>query len=104
VLSRRTGNRDDDPSTMSRDLAAGALEEEGNLAFEKAARAYERVIARFDRQRPIAANAIFRLAECYRKLGRFEEANVQYARILREFPDENELVERSRKFLAPRRR
>jgi hypothetical protein len=104
ALDGRSGNRDNRPATMSRDLAAGALEEEGNLAFEKAARAYERVIARFDRERPIAANAIFRLAECYRKLGRLEEANVQYARILREFPDENELVEHSRKFLAGRRR
>ena len=85
---------------LSREMGAGLLEEEGNRAFEQAIRSYQIAISHFDRQRPTAASAIFRLGECYRKLGRFEEAKVQYARILREFPDQTELVEHSRRFLA----
>ena len=41
-------------------------------------RDYEAIIAEFDRQREDAAQAIFRLAEALRKLGRIEEARVQY--------------------------
>lgn len=86
--------------SVSDELGAGMLEEEGNRAFEQAIRAYQLAVSEYDRQRPSAANAIFRLGECYRKLGRFDEAKVQYARILREFADQKELAAYSRKFMA----
>jgi tetratricopeptide (TPR) repeat protein len=80
-------------------LAAGALEEEGNLDLPEAIRSYQSIVSRFDARRPEAANAIFRLGECYRKLGRMEEAKVEYARILREFPDQADLAKLSEKHL-----
>src|SRR5262249_52376113 len=46
----------------------------------------------FDKDRQLAATAIFRLGECYRKLGKTNEAVVQYERIVREFGDQQTLV------------
>jgi ankyrin repeat protein len=74
------------------DLAAsvqkGLFEEEANHNFDAAIRAYESAIGNFDSSRSLAATAIFRLGEVYRKLGRTNEANLQYQRILREFSDQ----------------
>jgi biopolymer transport protein ExbD len=74
---------------------AGLLSEEAEQDLAGAEAAYRQAIQQFDRQREGAANAIFRLGEVYRKLGRTEEAKVQYARILREFPDMVRLTELS---------
>lgn len=71
------------------------LREEGEGDLASAEAAYRLAIQQFDRQREGAANAIFRLGEVYRKMGRIEEAKVQYARILREFPDMLRLTELS---------
>jgi len=88
---------------------AGLLSEDAESDLASAATSYRRAIQDFDRQRADAANAIFRLGEVYRKMGRTEEAKVQYARILREFPDMTELTELSQSLLfsdetAPARR
>ncbi|MBX3747119.1 MAG: tetratricopeptide repeat protein [Verrucomicrobiae bacterium] len=64
-----------------------------------AVRGYEAVIAQVDAQRAIAATAVFRLAECFRKLGRNDEAASQYRRVLRDFPAEATLVRLSRENL-----
>jgi hypothetical protein len=80
-------------------FAAGLLSEEGEGDLAAAAAAYRQTIQAFDRQRDEAANAIFRLGEVYRKMGRLEEAKVQYARILREFPDMVRLTEISHNLL-----
>ena len=47
-----------------------------------------------------AATAVFRLGECYRKLGKTNEAVLQYDRIVREFADEATLATLSRQNLA----
>src|SRR5439155_19782212 len=46
-----------------------------------------------------AASAVFRLGECYRKLGKTNEASAQYERILRKFADQGELAALSRQHL-----
>ncbi len=79
-------------------LPKGILEEDLNLDLNAAIQSYQSLITQFDTQRAMAANAIFRLAECYRRLGRTEEARSQYARILREFADQAPLVRLSRKY------
>lgn len=78
----------------------GIFEEEADQNPEAAIRSYQAVISGFDSQRANVANAIFRLGECYRKLGRMEEAKVQYARILREFTDLTQLAQSSQRYLA----
>ena len=80
-------------------LGTGMLDEERDLDLDKAMSRYQAVIARFDRQRSEAAQATFHLGECYRKLGRMEEAKAQYGRVLREFADQAELVRASERYL-----
>jgi hypothetical protein len=46
------------------------FEEEGNRNYAAAVPAYEEVVRAIDDQRRLAATAVFRLGECYRKLGR----------------------------------
>jgi tetratricopeptide (TPR) repeat protein len=81
-------------------LQQGFLEEEVNRDLEAAVRAYEAAVSRFDDQRRPAATAVFRLGECYRKLGRTEDAIAQYRRIQTEFSDQSTLADLSRTNLA----
>src|SRR5690348_19582 len=85
---------------LSTTLSKGLFEEEANHNLGAAIRTYQSVIDRFDTDRKLAATAIFRLGECYRKQGSTNEANAQYQRILREFADQAPLVALSRQNLA----
>jgi ankyrin repeat protein/tetratricopeptide (TPR) repeat protein len=85
---------------LSAALQRGLFEEEGNRDLDAAISAYQSLAAQFDKSRQVAATAIFRLGECYRKLGRTNEAAAQYERIVREFSDQNTLVALSQQNLA----
>ncbi len=78
----------------------GLLEEEVNRNPTNAIVAYERVVQGLDEQRPLAATALFRLGECYRKLGQTNEAVAAYQRILRDFTEEATLSKLSRENLV----
>ena len=80
-------------------LQRGLFEEEANHNLPAAIQAYQSVIAQFDKDRKLAATAVFRLGECYRKQGSTNEAAAQYERIVREFADQAPLVELSRQRL-----
>jgi tetratricopeptide (TPR) repeat protein len=80
-------------------LTRGIFEEETNVNLEAAISWYRSIVVQFDSRRATAANAVFRLGECYRKLGQIEEAKTQYGRILREFPDQADLVMLSQRHL-----
>src|ERR1700722_5135024 len=84
-------------------LQRGLFEEEANHQLDAAIVNYKEAIEHFDQERQLAATAIFRLGECYRKLGRTNEANAQYERILREFPDQTQLAELSQTYYLPAR-
>jgi len=81
-------------------IQRGLFEEEANRNLGAAIQAYQAVAGQFDKDRKLAATAIFRLGECYRKQGNTNEAAVQYERILREFSDQPTLVTLSRENLA----
>jgi ankyrin repeat protein len=81
-------------------LQKGLFAEEANHNLEAAAAAYQAVSAQFDKDRKLAATAIFRLGEVYRKQGKTNEAVVQYERIVREFSDQETLATLSRQNLA----
>ena len=66
-------------------LQRGLFEEEANHQLDAAIVDYKAAIENFDHERQLAATAIFRLGECYRKLGKTNEANAQYERLVREF-------------------
>ena len=81
-------------------LQKGLLEEEANHNLDAAIQAYQTVINQFDDQRKIAATAVFRLGECYRKQGKTNEAVAQYQRVGRDFTDQDALVKLSAQNLS----
>ena len=60
-------------------IQRGLFEEQANQNLGAAIQAYQAVANQFDKDRKLAATAIFRLGECYRKQGNTNDAAVQYA-------------------------
>jgi ankyrin repeat protein/tetratricopeptide (TPR) repeat protein len=85
---------------LSNALQKGLFEEEANRNLDAAITAYQSLVGAFDKDRKIAATAVFRLGEVYRKQGKTNEAAAQYERIVREFADQDTLVTLSRQNLA----
>src|SRR5690348_4769430 len=81
-------------------LQKGLFEEEANRNLEAAIQAYQSVASRFDQDRKLAATAIYRLGECYRKQGNTNDAATQFQRVVREFSDQSALATLSRQNLA----
>lgn len=86
---------------LTEKLQQGLFEEEANHDLPAAIKAYESVVQQADQQRKIVATALFRLAECYRKSGQTNEGNACYARVIREFSDQEQLVSLSKSLLGP---
>jgi tetratricopeptide (TPR) repeat protein len=85
---------------MAEQLRKGIVEEEANQNLDKAIQTYQSILMQFDQSRPIAASALFHLAECYRKQGRKDQATAAYKRVVQEFPDQNKLAAASRNHLS----
>src|SRR5437762_11171031 len=81
-------------------LQRGLFEEEANHNLDAAIQAYQSVVNQYDKDRKMAATAVFRLGESYRKQGKTNEASAQYERVVREFADQPELATISRQNLA----
>jgi ankyrin repeat protein len=81
-------------------LQQGLFEEQANRNLDAAIVNYQTLAAQFDKDRQLAATAVFRLGECYRALGKTNEAAVQYQRILHDFSDQTTLATLSRQNLA----
>lgn len=81
-----------DTGALASAVERGLIEEEVNRDMEAAIAAYESAVAHFDRNRQLAATAVYRLAETYRRTGRTDEAARLYERIVREFHDHPELA------------
>ena len=67
---------------------------------ETALKAYQEVGAKFELQRDMAATALYRQAECLRKLGRKGEAAALYNKVLAQYPDKERTAKLSRENLA----
>ncbi|MGC4015139.1 MAG: ankyrin repeat domain-containing protein [Luteolibacter sp.] len=73
---------------LTRDLLRdGLYAEEVTNDPKAAAKLYEQILARFEEQRPLAANALYRLAEVRLKEEKKDEAIALYQRVLSLFPD-----------------
>lgn len=96
VLLRLVATAADDLTTA---LQKGLYEEEANQDLPAAIKAYESLLTTSDEQRKLAATALFRLGECYRKLGRTNDAVAQYQRVVRDFTDQTTLATLSRQNL-----
>ena len=88
------------PRDMRQLLQQGLFEEEASRDYEKAAGAYSALVAEYDRQRALAATALFRLAEVRAKQGNKAEAITLHQRLLAEFPNHDPLAKHSRERLA----
>jgi tetratricopeptide (TPR) repeat protein len=84
---------------VSAALRKGIVEEESNHNLTAAIQAYESLLKQADADRPTIATALFRMGECYRKLGKNEQANAAYKRVAEQFPDQARLAEQSRRHL-----
>ena len=69
-------------------LQRGLFEEEANRNLDAAIREYQSVVTQADEQRKVVATALFRLGECYRKLGRTNDAAAFYQRIVRDYSEQ----------------
>ncbi|MGD1085643.1 MAG: ankyrin repeat domain-containing protein [Verrucomicrobiota bacterium] len=81
-------------------LQQGLLDEEASHDLHAAIADYQSLAAQFDKDRQVAATAIYRLGECYRKLGQTNEAAAQYERVVREFADQKTLATLSQQDLT----
>jgi ankyrin repeat protein len=81
-------------------LQQALFEEEANHNLNAAIQSYQSLITQFDQDRKLAATAIFRLGECYRKQGNTNDAAAQYERIVRDFSDQATLLNLCRQNLA----
>src|SRR5215203_3966114 len=82
-------------------LQRGLFEEEANHNLPAAIKEYQAIIAQSAEQRKVIATALFRLGECYRKLGRTNEADTTYQQLLREYPEQEQLVQVAEKISGP---
>lgn len=81
-------------------LQQGLLDEEANRDLTSAIADYQALASQFDRDRQIAATAVYRLGECYRKLGQTNDAVAAYQRLIKDFGDQQDLVTLSRQNLT----
>jgi|GEM_PF-1782781 len=68
--------------------------------IESALKAYQEVGQKFETQRDMAATALFRQAECLRKLGRKDEAAALYNKVLAQYGDKERVAKLSRENLT----
>ena len=82
-------------------LQRGLFEEEANRNLDAAIKEYQAVVTQSDEQRKVTATALFRLGDCYRKLGKTNEAAAFYQRITRDFSEQEQLARLAADFLKP---
>ncbi len=91
-------------SAATNDLTAllqqGLFDEEATRDLTAAIADYQSLARQYDKDRQVAATAIYRLGECYRKLGQTNEAATQYRRLVHDFPEQTDLAQLSRQNLA----
>ena len=81
-------------------LQQGLFEEQANQNLDAAIADYSSLAKQFDKDRQLAATAVFRIGECYRMQSKTNEAAEQYERILRDFSDQTTLATLSRQNLT----
>ena len=81
-------------------LRKGIVAEEAKHDLNAAIQEYQSAVAQFDGVRQTAATALFRMAECYRKSGKDQQAIAAYRRVTQDFAEQTKLVDQSRSVLA----
>jgi ankyrin repeat protein len=81
-------------------LQQGLFEEQANRNLDAAIADYQALARQFDKDRQLAATAVFRLGECYRMQNKTNEAAAEYQRIIRDFSDQTTLATLSQQNLT----
>src|SRR6478672_1457608 len=77
-------------------LEKGLFQEEGNHDLAAAKKNYRAVLEQYEKERNLAAVALFHLAQCLRKEGNTNEAAEHYNRLISDFADQTNLVNSAR--------
>lgn len=85
---------------MAESLRKGVVEEESQHNLDAAIQNYQVTLSQYDEARGIAATALFRMADSYRKEGKSEQAISAYKRLVQEFADQRTLADQSRSILS----
>ncbi|HOW73609.1 MAG TPA: HEAT repeat domain-containing protein [Phycisphaerae bacterium] len=85
-------------------LEKAVYAEETKGDVEEAIRLYKQIVEADKADRPYAAQAMFRLAECYLKQNKPAEATAAFQTLVRRFPGQKEWVEKAEKRLASSQR
>jgi Tol biopolymer transport system component len=90
------------PATAEELLGAALHQEEVEGNLERAIATYKKVVAEAGATRAVAGRALFRMGQCYEKLGdaQAREARKAYERVVREFADQSEVAAQARVRLA----
>jgi|ERR1051326_4218243 outer membrane protein TolC len=97
ALAASAGAQEPGRDPLGDALRKAIVEEDVNHNPDAAIRGYQAILAQFHGERATAATALFRVAECYRKQGKTGEAAAAYRRLVAEFPEQQALVEKSRR-------
>ena len=86
-------------ATVSELLEKGIYTEETKGDLEGAIAIYQQLISEAKAGQSLAAQAQFRLAQCFLKKNRTAEATAAFEKLIRDFPDEKELIAKAREHL-----
>lgn len=98
-LSLALGTYSSFAQTVEQLLPEAVQLEEVKGELEQAIKVYQAIITGFPDNRPVAAEACFRMGMCYEKLGK-QEAKKAYRQLIREYSDQEDLVAEARGRLA----
>jgi len=80
-------------------LEKGIYNQETKGDLDSAIAIYQQLIAEASANRSLAAEAQYRLGQCYLKKGRTADANAAFEKLIHDFPNEKELVAKARGLL-----
>src|SRR5258706_3805561 len=81
-------------------LEKGIYSEETKGDFDAALELYQQVIAEAKGGQALAAQAQYRLVVCYYKKKNFAEATAAFEKLVKDYPDQKELIARASEYLA----
>ena len=81
-------------------LEQGIYSEETKGDVDAALKLYQQVVTEAKAGQAIAAQAQYRLGVCYYKKKNYQEANAAFEKLLRDYPDQKDLIALANKYLA----
>ena len=86
--------------TLAEMLELGIYSEETKGDLDAAMRLYEQIVAEAEANQELTAQAQFRLAMCHHKQGDFAAATAAFETLVRDFPNQGDLVSLANEYLA----